>query len=929
MFSVRSLIKLLFFGLFVGLAGLLIYKMGLKYGFRMKRMIKSQRVYFDPQDDKIKYTELKNGMKVIVYKSDLKPKVLMRLCYNVGSASERSDERGLAHLVEHMIFKGTGSLSETDINAITRKYGVATNASTSYDYTSYYFESDKENWRPFLGIMADCMKNARFDDQALASELKTVVAELNRGRDNFTRSMFLKAIELLFPANHPYHFPVIGFKEELAHVSGPMIKDFYNRYYHPNNAVLFIIGDIDLEEVTKVVQEKFESIPKFEGDVSSLSPKFPAFLQNIEEINHTVYHDVSREQVCYFWPLPGAKVLDGEKIEIANMILGGDHNSVLYSALVDEEGVADSVSSGCLLIKEAGMAYVMIKPKLGKAADCERVLKHQLKELSQVGVSQEVVASQIPRLAKEFIQDQQDFKDLSYSWMRQYFERGRVGEYFNFVDELYAVQAEDINKIFKTYLQGDLLNKISLKPLPEEKKELWAQNNRAILKDEEGILRNHVRTAPIEEPRLVDSLPEPKLFDFKIPEPTSEMEINGVRVLFYHDTQLPLTHFVMKSKNSEYNRFAMNGDEILMAELLIEGSAGYTKKDHLCFFEAMGASHHFAPDKISCSVLDANFAPVLDRMFYVLQNPTFRKSAFEKVREILIGNAEQMKRDPARIASDYYNRCIFKNTEFDFGVDELIAQFKSLTIRDIVAAHGRINPSSWVIGVAGSFDVEKVKGLLYDFTADWKADESFEPKRLPRPNPDNLKNIDLPLLRDQAFFSLQAPSELTITSEEYPAMILASYIAFVGFDCRMFKVREQTGLFYASSGSFSTPAGLHFSDNYVKTLLSPGKLVEGEGAITKMLDGLVKKGITEDELRGAKRNYFNNMIDAYSNSRQAIGTLLNYAKRDLPIDFPKIIWGKIQECTVEQVNAALRKNFSVEKLCRIRVGAGFEVEAKK
>ncbi|MFH1643816.1 MAG: pitrilysin family protein [bacterium] len=154
----------------------------------------------------VKKVVLENGMTVLVFKNTSVPKVLVQVVYDIGSYVEQEGERGLAHLIEHMIFKGTDKLAEGDIAAIANKYGATLNAFTSNDMTSYFFEVDKNNWQQFVPILADCMQNSRFDEQHLASELFTVIQELKMYKDNYQAVAWEKISELIFPSNHPISF---------------------------------------------------------------------------------------------------------------------------------------------------------------------------------------------------------------------------------------------------------------------------------------------------------------------------------------------------------------------------------------------------------------------------------------------------------------------------------------------------------------------------------------------------------------------------------------------------------------------------------------------------------------------------------------------------------------------------------------------------
>ena len=157
----------------------------------------------------VKHT-LSNGMTVLVLPEHRIPKVSLQLWYNVGSRDEKAGERGLAHLVEHMIFKGTTNLSESDINLIVQKLSGYCNAFTSHDYTGYLFDFPSQHWHEALSMMSDCMRNCTFKEEFLQSELKAVIQELKMYNDDYHSTLLESLVEAIFP-DHPYHYPVIGY----------------------------------------------------------------------------------------------------------------------------------------------------------------------------------------------------------------------------------------------------------------------------------------------------------------------------------------------------------------------------------------------------------------------------------------------------------------------------------------------------------------------------------------------------------------------------------------------------------------------------------------------------------------------------------------------------------------------------------------------
>ena len=184
---------------------------------------------------------LTNGLTVLVHQDHVVPKVSTQLWYQVGSKDEQTGEKGIAHLIEHMVFKGTNTLSESDINELTHKLSGYCNAFTSYDYTGYLFDLPEHNWRYALDIMSDCMRNCSFKQEHLNSELKAVIQELKMYKDNHISDLIEKMIEVLF-VGHPYTNPIIGYKHDLWSLNRQDLVDFYQKHYVPNNAILVVVG---------------------------------------------------------------------------------------------------------------------------------------------------------------------------------------------------------------------------------------------------------------------------------------------------------------------------------------------------------------------------------------------------------------------------------------------------------------------------------------------------------------------------------------------------------------------------------------------------------------------------------------------------------------------------------------------------------------
>ena len=237
----------------------------------------------------VKKQILDNGFTILVRELNHVPKVAFQMWYNVGSKDELLGEKGIAHLIEHMIFKGTTLLSESDIDAVVRKLSGTCNAFTYYDYTGYLFNVPSYHWRELFPIVASCMTECSFKEEMLNSEIKTVIQELKLSCDNYGRSLLKEQISTIF-ADHPYHYPVLGYKHDLWSVSTRDLYTFYKKHYKPHNATLVVVGDIGADDVFELAEHHIGHIQQ---DVC-YAKKEHFFRQDISATSVTLYRDVQQ-----------------------------------------------------------------------------------------------------------------------------------------------------------------------------------------------------------------------------------------------------------------------------------------------------------------------------------------------------------------------------------------------------------------------------------------------------------------------------------------------------------------------------------------------------------------------------------------------------------------------------------------------------------
>lgn len=875
--------------------------------------------YTVPAND-IRKVVLPNGMTILAYRNPVIPKVLVQIGYDKGSAVEEGDEHGLAHLLEHMIFKGTQKLKEGDIDGVARKYGATFNAFTSKDMTSYYFEVDRNNWKVFLPILADCMQNARFEEQHLASELLAVIQELKMYRDKYWSRMIEKASELAYPANHPYHYSIIGYKEDLAAMSSERLHNFYKKYYHPDSATLLIMGDIDLDEAVREATEQFGSIPK--GENAPGQP-FPHMVPDLVAHKTRIYEVVQKEQLGFYWVIPGTKYMSTELLAMITNAMGGGEGSRLYKRLVDEDQIADGVNVDAYHLLESGIFLVLIEPKDGKIDACRKVVQEEFAKLIKDGVTPAEMEKTIVSEASSFFQLLTELQSFSYEWLASLYATRDEMAVFKKIDHLYEISPQEIQDFAAQYLDPFMMNQIELVPLPEAKKEIWQKAKLESEAVDREILAAHKRTEPIETPEYVNTLAAPTKLDFSFPKPARTFKLpNGFEVMLYKRDQIPLVNLSCTFRDSNYLGSTLEGVATdLMMNMLTEGATDLSKQEIVDFFEHAGAEYNFGVSGGSLSTFSDNYAAVIKRFAHVLQNPAFNAKAFAKIKAQAVESYVRAKDSHIGVARKMLKNAIYKDHPYAWTFDDAIELLKGLTVADLKASHDvHLSPARMVIGVAGSFDLDEMEKTITEIFGAWPAGEPYQQRASVERHFVPGQNIDEQMLRDQAVLLMGQPSELTLFHPDYVPMKMLNFIAFNSLGSRLYAVRERTGLFYNAQGAFGAGCDREKGYDYIMAILNPENLTFAEEQLRQVIEVMARDGVTEQEVAEARQLYLKGLIDLTVHTSDIAGMFTSLTSLGLPFDYYDTVLARVQSLTVAELNDVARRYFDGSRMTRVRVG---------
>lgn len=922
---------LVLIGIMLSAFGVLTYQLTAKesnnhsdYSEQKVPFVPKPHEHFEPDHAMVQKKVLENGLTVLVYRQPVSPKVLVQIAYNVGSAIEEEGERGLAHLLEHMIFKGTQVLEEGDIDAIARRYGADYNAFTSFDMTSYYFEVNKANWKHFLPILADCMRNARFDDQHLASEVKTVIQEMRMYKDNYSHLMIDHAFSVLFPANHPYHHPILGYKEDLADISGARIKAFYEKYYHPSQAVLCIVGDVDIEEAVAEAEEIFKHIP---GSTQSITrAPFPYVAQELITHNATVYKDVQHDQIGLFWRIPGLGTHTEHIVSGLEYIFGGSLASRLRKRLIDEEKIASNVNVNAEQLFAAGVFIIAIEPLSGKNTACVNIVKDELKRFIEQGASEKECYKMIKFRQRQYLQGLQQLQGFTYNWIESFFITGNEYKVFDRINDFVSVTTQELQQFAKTYLDPLYMHQVTISPLPEGKHEVWQQEQAKIEHYYALLLEHHKRTIPLGTPQYVHTMPLPSPLSFTFPKPKSRFTIayNQLQVVTYNMAIMPLVSAALKFRKAGYFARSKEGIGVeIMMSMLLEQSAHLKKHEILENFDLEGAQYSFNGRGVSFSCGTHSFGQVLEHTLHVLTQPSFTQAALDKIKAIFIHEYQTKKDSPYEQGMAALKTAVYGKTHpYTWNFDEMIEYINSLTLEDVQDIHTRhVQPAHMVLSLAGDVDtIQNIEEIITEKTARWHTLDPYVPASYPTPTVYTPDIIHVPMLRDQVVFLYGKPSYVTVEDVEHISLLLLSNIAFHSLGSRIFILREQYGLFYTAMGGWAVDIHEEHGFDYMMLILNQENIQNADATIAHMLTQLAHEGISQEELDSARQMYLKDLIDCVGNIGAIAALFANIETLGIGYDYYDRALSFVNSLTVDSINKTAREYITPEGYTKILAG---------
>jgi len=408
------------------------------------------------------YTKtLSNGLEVVAIPMKNGSGVITTdIYYRVGSRNEVLGKTGIAHMLEHMNFKSTKNLKAGDFDKIVKSKGGINNASTGFDYTSYFIKSSSKNISTSMELFAELMENLNLKDEEFQVE-RNVVAEERRVRtDNPPIGyMYFRLFNTHFVA-HPYHWTPIGFMNDIQSWKLEDIQDFHKRYYQPNNAILIVSGDIDEGRVFQEAEKYFGHIP----NRVKIPPCNPVEPKRDGKIRNIIHKDNNRvDTIAIAYPIPNFEHKDQVVLSAISELLSSGKSSRLNSELVDKKQLANVIYAYNMELKDDGifLFMAMANPTV-KIEDLERGIHKEIAKLKSGEVTQAELEKVKINAKADFIYSLENSSDLN-SLFGSYLVRGNIEPLLNYEENLDKITPKMVSEVARKYFNDDLSTTIILR----------------------------------------------------------------------------------------------------------------------------------------------------------------------------------------------------------------------------------------------------------------------------------------------------------------------------------------------------------------------------------------------------------------------------------------------------------------------------------
>lgn len=876
---------------------------------------------------------LPNGLTVFIHEDHSDPLVHVEVTYHVGSARETPGKSGFAHFFEHMMFQGSDHVADEEHFKIVETAGGDMNGTTNHDRTNY-FETVPKNYLETaiwleadrMGFLLDAVTQKKFETQraTVKNEKDQRITNAPYGmRDEIKNT-------ILYPPNHPYYWPTIGFVPDLDAVNVNDLKNFFMRWYGPNNASIVIAGDVNAADVMKLVDKYFGSIPR--GPEVRKQKVDPVRLADNIYAN---YGDkVYLPLLQYTYPTVPAYHADDAALDVLGLVMGSGNNSIFYKNFVKtEKALQASTFHGIAYGNElAGEFNLIVVSFPDGETDIDALIKKTLDEFDATGVDDEAMARAKGSIETGLMQQMQSVAGRASLISSTFYTLG--DKKWNINDELIRYQKvtkEDVMRVFRQYVKGKYAAIVNIFP-----KNTNAASNKEEVKlvESSGKASSELEYKGLTYKKPVDNFDRSKKPEVGVaPSPVvpaiyEEKFVNGIRFFGTETKELPIVSIYMtiKGGNMAMNDQSKAGLASLTANMMNEGTQLHTAEQFDGEMSKIGSSIGVSADDentyISLTSQKKNLDKTLAYLEEKLLKPKFTPEDFKRIQKQVYQGISSSKYDAADLANKAYAKLIFGAKSIMAEPSEgTLKTVKSFGIKDVQTFYDKYYaPELTNIVIVGDITEAEIMPKM-QFLNKW-----------------NKKNVTLPNVTVDAPVIEKTQIYLVDKYKSTQSELRVGYLAMpYDYNGKYFKARVMN---FPLSGNFNSRVNMNlredkgftygvrggFTGTDVAGPFTIGCGVRGtatDSALKEMFFEMNKyrqSGMTDEELDFAKKSLRSGDALRYETPFQKASFLGNIADRNLPKDYIEQQNKLLSTLTKEELNKMANELLPTDKMVIVVVG---------
>ena len=879
---------------------------------------------------------LDNGLQVILHVDKSDPVAAVALTAHVGSAREKKGRTGFAHLFEHLLFLESENLGKGGLDQMSARIGGSgANGSTNRDRTNYFQTVPKDALEKMIWAEAD--KLGFFintvTEPVLAKEKQVVKNEKRQSIDNrpYGHNSFVINSNL-YPEGHPYSWEVIGSLEDLQNATLDDVKEFYRRWYVPNNVTLTIAGDIDIEQTKQWVKKYFDEIPRGE-DIPKID-KQPVTLKSSKRL---FYEDnfARAPLLTMTWPTVYQYHKDSYALSVLSEYLTQGKKAPLNKILVEDQQLTSNVRMYQNTSELAGQ--LMLSVTAFDQVDLNRVasaIDDGFRDFELNGISEEDLNRIKAKQETDFYQGLSSVLGKGFQLAQYEIFAGDPNFINQDVKNILAVTSDDVMHVFNTYIKGK--NYIATSFVPKGQKSLVLDNSQLANVVEEKIIEGaeedfdaSIAATYEKTPSKIDRSVEPPYGvspELTIPQVwKSELE-SGIKVFGIENTEVPLVQFEIQILGG---LLLENKEKIgvsnLLANLMTKGTKRKTPAELENAIESLGANiNAYATDDsifISGTTLSKHFDATMELVTEILLEPRWDEKEFDLLKQSTISNIQRSKANPNSIASNEFSKLLYgENNILSFNNSGTEASVNRISLIDLQNYYNaNLSPKFTNMHIVGSISEAKVIKSLNAINTKWEVKDVILPELAMPLYPESSKVYfyDVPGAK-QSVIRFGYPA-LKATHKDYYATTVMNYkLGGGGFASQLTQqLREGKGYTYGIRSSFS---GTSYKGEFnISSGIRTNVTYEATSLIKQILEDY-GKNYSEEDLEVTKGYTIKSNARAFETLGAKLNMLSNISNYGLSDDYAKKREAIVNELTIDDVKLLIENYIKPNQMIYLIVG---------